>query len=133
MVNGGLCEELIDHIMPGKVLLDHAIDGAPVGQATQVAIVDKDIHLELAREMRIVIGRLLGVIAIHRIELQAASATPFYGLLEKLPFANRPQNQLVAILAQHLQGIDGKGYLLAYLRIFMGDDGAIEIDCDSHC
>lgn len=34
--------------MPGFFLADHAVDGAPVGEATKVAIVDEYIDFKLA-------------------------------------------------------------------------------------
>ena len=130
MAVGGLGEDLVDDIVPLMALLNHLIDGAPVGEATQITIVDEYLDLELAREMGIVIGGLLGIVTIDGIELEAALATPLDSLVEKLALANRPQNEPVTILTEHLQGIDGKGDLLANSRILMGNDSTVKIDCN---
>ena len=122
----------VDDIIPGVTLLDHAIDGAPIGQTTQIAIIDKHIDLKLARKVGIVIGGLLGIVAIDGIELQSTLTAPLYSLIEKLSLAYRPQDDAMTILAKHLQGIDGKGYLLAYLRVLMGYNSTVKIYCYKH-
>jgi len=131
--DGGLGEEVVNDIVPGVALLDHPIDGAPVGQATEVAVVDEHIDLELAGELGVVIGGLLGIIAIDGIELQATLAAPLDGFVQERPLTDGPQDQEVAVLAEQLQGVDGEGDLLADSGILMGDDGAVEVDCDGHC
>ena len=132
VVDGGLRNQLIDYIVPSVAMLNHTIDGAPVGEATQVAIVDKNVGFEFAREMGIIIGGFFGVVAINGIELEATLATIFYSLIEQMALTNRPQNDTMTILAQHLQGIDGERNLLAYLRVLMGYNCTVEIYCDQH-
>ena len=129
----GLGEEVVNDIVPGVALLDHPIDGAPVGKASEVAVVDEHIGLELAGEMGVVIGGLLGVVAVDGIELQATLAAPLDGFVQELALTDGPQDQEVAVLAEHLQGVDGEGDLLADGGVVMGDDGAVEVDCDSYC
>ena len=129
---GGLGEEVVDDIVPGVALLDHPIDGAPVGQASEVAVVDEQIGLGFAGEMGVVIGGLLGVVAVDGVELQAALAAPLDGVVQELALPDGPQDEEVAVLAQHLQGVDGEGELLADGGVLMGDDGAVEVDCDNH-
>ena len=90
VVDGGLRNQLIDYIVPGMAMLNHTIDGAPVGEATQVTIVDKHVGFEFARKVGIIIGSFFGIVAIHGIELEATLATPLYGIVEKLTLANRP-------------------------------------------
>lgn len=125
-----LRNDLVDDIVPLMLVLYHLIDGAPIGKTAQVAIIDKHIDLKLARKVGIVIGSLLRVVAIDGIELQSTLAAPLYSLIEKLSLAYRPQNDAMTILAKHLQGIDGKGYLLAYLWVLMGYNSTVEIYCD---
>ena len=36
---------IIDDIIPLMLVLYHLIDGAPIGQTTQIAIIDKHIYL----------------------------------------------------------------------------------------
>ena len=126
---GRMGDNLVDDIVPIVMILYHPVDGAPVGQATQVAVVDEHIDLELTREVGVVIGGLLGIVAIHCIELESSLATILYGFVEQLSFADGPEYQAVAILTKHLQGVDGEGDFLAYLRVFMGNYCTVEINC----
>ena len=126
---GRMGDNLVDDIVPIVMILYHPVDGAPVGQATQVAVVDEHIDLELTREVGVVIGGLLGIVAIHCIELESSLATILYGFVEQLSFADGPEYQAVAILTKHLKGVDGEGNLFAYLRVFMGNYCTVEINC----
>ena len=132
MAMGGLSENLVNDIIPLMAVLNHAIDSTPVGQATKVAIVDKHIDLEFAREMGIIIGGLFGIIAINGIELETALATPFDSIFQQFALTYRPHDDAMAILTKHLQGVDGEGDFLAYLWIFMGNYCTVEIYCDEH-
>ena len=127
---GGMGDNLVDDIVPIVMILYHPIDGAPVGQPTQVAVVDEHIDLELTREMGVVIGGLLGIVAVYRVKLQTSLATILYGFVEELSLADRPEYQAVAILTKHLKGVDGEGDLFAYLRVFMGNYCTVEINCN---
>ncbi len=88
MVVGGLGENLVDDIVPLVAMLNHAVDGAPIGQTANIAVVDKQIDLQLAREVGIVIGGLLGVVAIDGVELESTLATPIDCLIEQLALAD---------------------------------------------
>ena len=126
---GGLGDNLVDDIVPLVMILDHSVDGAPIRQAAQITVVDEHVDLELAREMGVVIGGLLGVVAIHCVKLQTTLATILYGFVEEFSLADRPENQTVAILAKHLKGVDGEGNLFAYPWVFMGNYCTVEINC----
>ena len=76
MTMGRLSNDLIDDIVPLVLILNHAINGTPIRQTTQITIIDKQVDLQLTREVGIVIGGLLGIIAIRGIELQSTLATP---------------------------------------------------------
>lgn len=118
MLQGTLCR-LVDDVIPLAVVLDHMVDGTPVGQSAQIAVVDEDIHLQFAREVRIVVPCLFGIVAIDSIELQSALPTPFDSLFQQFTLAHRPEDEPVSVLPKHLQRVYGKGYLLAYLWILM--------------
>ena len=68
-------------ILPGLVVGDHLVDGAPVGEATEVAVIDEDIGLELPGEVLIVTGIFLGIVTVDCPELNPAFPTPLDGLL----------------------------------------------------
>ena len=132
MAMGGLSENLVDDIIPLMAVLNHAIDSAPVGQAAKVAIVDKHIDLEFAREMGIIIGGLFGIIAINGIELETVLATPFDSIFQQFALTYRPHDDAMAILTKHLQGVNGEGDFLADFRIFVGYYRSVEIYCYCH-
>lgn len=67
--------------MPGFFLADHAVDGAPVGQATEVAVVDEDIDFEFATKVDVTFDILFGEVAVNRPELNSAITAPGYGLV----------------------------------------------------
>ena len=70
---------LVDEVAPLLATADHAIDGAPVGESTDVAVVDEEVGLQLAREVGIVVGGLFRVVTIGGIELYATLTAPFEG------------------------------------------------------
>ena len=81
-------EGFVDELMPLDAIMDHAVDGAPVGEASEVAVVDEEVDLELATEVVVVGEGLLGIVAIDGIELNASLPTPIDGLVEELAFAD---------------------------------------------
>ena len=131
VVERGL-DSLVDDIVPAMTAGDHLIDGAPVRKAAKAAIVDEEVGLELAGEAGIIVGGLFRIVAIDGIELEVALAAPLDGIVEKLTLTTGPQNEPVAILAEHLQSIDGEGYLLADIGILVLDYSAVEVNCDNH-
>ena len=122
----------MDLLLPGLVVGDHLVDGAPVGEATKVTVIDEDISLELTGEVLIMTGILLGIVTIHRPELNAAFPTPLDSFLQELTLTDTPEDQLVAIANKHLQRLNGKGFLLANSRIPMLYDRTIKIDSYYH-
>ena len=126
----GVGQDIVDDVVPLMVVLDHPVDGAPVGEASQVAVVDEEIDLQLAGEMGVVVGGLLGVVTVDGIELEAAFTAPVDGLIQQWSFSYGPEDQAMAILSEHLQGVDGEGDLLANGGVFMGKDCTVEIYCD---
>ena len=123
---GGLGYYFIDDIVPFVMIFYHLIYSTPVGKATQVTIVDEHIDLEFTREMWVIVSGFLGIVAVYGIELESSLATILYGFIEELSLADGPEYQAVAILTKHLQGVDGEGDFLAYLRIFMGNYCTVE-------
>ena len=131
-VVGGARVGFIEEMTPLLAMGDHAVDGAPVGESAYIAVVDEEVGLQLAGEVGIVVGGLLGVVAIGGVELDAALTTPLEGLVKKLALATGPEDQAMAILDEHLQGVDGEGAFLANLGVFIFDDGPVEINSYCH-
>ena len=125
---GGLVEEMVPLLLAG----DHPVDGAPVGQTTEVAVIDEHIGLQLAREVRIVVGGLLGVVAVGGIELHTALTAPLEGILQELALTAGPQHQTVVVLLQELQRLNGKGTFMAYLGVTVLNDRSVKVYCDNH-
>lgn len=123
---------VIEQVFVRKAGMDHAIDRAPVGQAAEVAIVDEEVGLEFAREMAIGLGRLLGVVAVDGIELQAALAAESDGLVEQFAFTNAPEDELVALVGELAQCLDGERQLAANGGITMFDNSAVKIYSNGH-
>ena len=122
----------VEEMTPLLAMGDHAVDGAPVGESAYIAVVDEEVGLQLAGEVGIVVGGLLGVVAIGGIELDAALTTPLEGLVKKLALATGPEDQAMAILDEHLEGLGGERTLLTDLRIAVLDDRPVKIYCYYH-
>ena len=119
---------LVDELLPLDTIMDHAVDGAPIGETTEVAVIDEDIDLQLATEVVVVGEGLLRIVTIDGIELDAAFTTPVDGLIEELAFADRPQDEFVTLGNEHAEGLDGEGDLGADLGVTVFDDRSVEIN-----
>ena len=118
--------------LPGLVGGNHLIDGTPVRQSAEVAVVNEHIRLEFSGEMVVLVFLLLRVVLVDGPELNPAGMTPVNRLLEQVAFPYTPQYQAVSVLDQHLQGIGGERDFVTDFRIFMFDDGPVEINCNCH-
>ena len=123
---------LVDEMTPLLTTGDHAVDSAPVGESTDITVVDEEVGLQLAGEMRIVVGGLLWIVTVGSIELHTALTTPLEGLLQELSFTTGPEHQTMTILYEHLQCLNSKRALLTNLRIFILDDRPVKIDSNYH-
>ena len=122
----------MDLVLPGLVVGDHLINGAPVGEAAEVAIVDEDVGFELAGEVLVVAGIFFGVVAVDGPELDAAVAAPLDGFVQEVALADAPEDELVVVTDQHLQCLDGEGFFFAYGGVTMFYDRSVEVDGDDH-
>ena len=114
-------------------VVDHLVDGAPVGEATEVAVVDEEVGAGLAAGIGAGLGVvLIGVVGVNGIEFEAALAAELDGLVKEFALADGPKDELVAFGLQFLEGCNGKGYLLAYLRILVFYNGSVKIYCYEH-
>ena len=110
---------------------NNPVHGSPVRKTTDIAVVDEDVHLQLAREVIVVICGLFGVIAVDSIELHSSLTTPFHGLVEQFVLTHTPQNQFVSFFDEEFERVGGEGKFLANLRVLVSDDSPVEIKCDS--
>ena len=108
----------------GEAVVNHLVDGAPVGKAAEVAVVDKDVGLDLAGEVAVTLGFFFGIITVYGVKLQAALTTKGYGFVEKLALTHAPQDDAVTFGGEFLQGLDGKGNFFPYLGVTVFDDGS---------
>ena len=131
-VVGGASVGFVDQMTPLLATGDHPIDGAPIGQATYVAVVDKQIGLQLACEVGIVVEGFLRVVAVDSIKLHAAFTTPLESRIQELTLTASPEDQTMTVGNEHLQRLSGEGALLADLRVFILNDRAVEINCNNH-
>ena len=81
--------------------------------------------------MGIVFGCLLRIVTVDGIELHSPLTTPFDSLIKEFALSDAPENQLVLISDEHLQGVYCKRSFHTYSGIFMGDNGTVKIYCDS--
>ena len=123
---------LIDQMAPLLASRYHTVDSTPIGQSAHIAIVDKEVGLQLAGEVGIIISGLLRIVAIGGIELNTTLATPLKGLVQELALTAGPEDEAMAIGNEHLQRLNGEGALLTYLGIFILDNRTVEIYCYNH-
>ena len=112
------------------MLVDDAVDLTPVRQSADVAVVDEIIHFQLTREVVTLVEVVVGVVGVDGVKRHAALATPLNRLIQQFPLTHRPQNELVVLSQEHAERLGGKRYLLANLRVFVFDDGSVEINCN---
>ena len=111
---------------------DHTVDGTPVGEAADIAVVDEDVGLELAGEVGIGVGGFFWVVAVGGVELDAAFAAPVEGCIEELALATGPEDEAVVVGDEHLEGVDGEGALGTDIGVAVFDDRAVKVDCNYH-
>ena len=114
-------------------VVDHLVDGAPVGEATEVAVVDEEVGTGLAAGIGTGLAVvLIGVVGVDGIEFEAALAAELDSLVKEFALADGPQDELVAFGLQFLQGCNGKGNLLANLRILVFYNSSVKIYSYEH-
>ncbi len=109
--------------------LNGVVDHAPVGEAAQVAVVDKKVGREFARCSGAI---LAGVVFVGRKEAEPPLGAIVQRFLKELSFAHRPQDEAVPFLLQADEGFDGKRDGFADGGVGMFYDGAVKIYCYNH-
>ena len=81
---------------PGPAVVDDLVDGAPVGEAADGAVVDEEVGVELAGADAGFVDFLAGVVAVDGEEFKPALCAEVYGFLQELAFAGGPEDEPVA-------------------------------------
>ena len=121
---------LVNQLVPLGTVMYHPVYRPPVGESSDVTVVDKEVNLQFAAEVVVVGERLFRIVAVDGIELYAAFTAPFHSLVEQFPLSYTPQDDLVTLCNEHSQGLHSKGFLLSDLRIAVLDNRPVEINCN---
>ena len=121
---------LIDEMTPLLATGDHTVDGAPVGETTEVPVIDEEIDTQFAGEVLVACDVFLGEVAVDCPELHAAIPTPLNGLVQKPALADGPENQLVSVADEHPEGLRGERDFRTYLGVTMLDNRTVKINCN---
>ena len=117
---------------PAPAVMNHLIDGTPVREAADGAVVDEEVGVELAGADAVLVDFLAWVVAVDGEEFEATFFTEVYGFLQEPAFAGGPEDEGVAFHLQLFKGWDGERDFLADVRITMFDDSTVEVYCDDH-
>ena len=83
------CFVLAHQVFIRKLLVYHFVNGSPVRQSAQVAVVDEEVCFQFARVV-IVLLFFFGVIAVDGIKIQSAFMAELYSLVQQATFAYTP-------------------------------------------
>ena len=81
---------------PGPAVADHFVDGAPVGEAADGAVVDEEVGVELAGVDGRCVDFFAGVVGVDGKEFEATLGTEIYGFLQEFAFTGGPEDEAVA-------------------------------------
>lgn len=112
---------------------DDMVDLAPVGQSTDITVINEQVGLDLPGEIIVVLcAVLLGIIAVHGPEVDATLMTPLDGLVKEFSLPAGPEDELVMMPLKHLQRLRGERTFLADLRISVLYYRSVKIYCYYH-
>ena len=77
-------------------MVDNLVDGAPVGEAADGAVVDEEVGVDLAGVDGGCIDFLAGVVGVDGEEFEAAFCAEVDGFLQELAFTGGPEDEPVA-------------------------------------
>ena len=98
---------------PAPAVMNHLVDGAPVREAADGAVIDEEVGVELPGADVVLVDFLAGVVAVDGEEFQAAFFTEVYGFLQEPAFTGGPEDERVSFRLYLLEGCDGEGEFLA--------------------
>ena len=107
------------------------INRTPIRKAAEVPVVNVQVG-DYLPPFGLLEHESFRIDAVDRIEDKPPLLAEIYGRLQQFAFPRSPQDDLVTVILQTLEGFYGKGLFLAYFRILVLDDGSVEIHSDSH-
>ena len=117
---------------PGPAVVDDFVDGAPVWEASDGAVVDEEVGVELAGADAGFVDFFAGVVAVDGKEFESAFFAEVNSFLEEAAFTGCPQDECVSFRLYLFEGCYGEGEFLADVWITVLYDGTVKIDCDDH-
>lgn len=81
---------------PGPAVADHFVDGTPVGEAADGAVVDEEVGVELAGVDGRCIDFFAGVVGVDGEEFEASLGAEVYGFLQEVAFTGGPEDETMA-------------------------------------
>ena len=76
--------------------MDDLVDGAPVGEAADGAVVDEEVGVELAGVDCGCIDFFAGVVGVDGEEFEASLGAEVYGFLQEVSFTGGPEDETMA-------------------------------------
>ena len=120
-------------LLEGFVLLDNLIDCWPIGESTNITVIDKDVGVEFARvSWYPLLVEEVGVLVVDRIEIDTSFLAPFDCILQKVTCPHGPQHHLITLRYQPAEYFGSVWPFLPYFGVLMLTNGTVEIYCDNH-
>ena len=117
---------------PAPAVMNYFVDGAPVGEAADGAVVDEEVGVELAGADAVFVDFFAWVVAVDGEEFEAAFFAEVNGFLQELAFTGGPEDERVSFRLYLFEGCYGKGEFLADVGITVLYDGTVKIYCNEH-
>ena len=119
-------------LLPAPAVMNHLVDGTPVGEAADGAVVDEEVGVELAGADAGFVHFLAGVVAVDCEEFESTGFAEVDGFLKELAFTCGPEDEPVAFFLEFSECGCGEGEFLADVGITVFYDGSVKIYCDEH-
>ena len=112
--------------------MDDLVDGAPVGEAAEGAVVDEEVSVEFAGTDAGLVHFFAGVVAVDGEEFESAFFAEVDGFLQERAFTGGPEDESVTFFLNFLERCYGEGDFLADVGITVLYDCTVEIYCYEH-
>ena len=119
-------------LSPRPAIMNDLVNGAPVGEAAEGAVVDEEVGVELAGADAVFVDFFAWVVAVDGEEFEAAFFAEVYGFLQELAFTGGPEDERVSFRLYLLEGCYGEGEFLADVGITVLYDRTVEVYCYEH-
>ena len=112
--------------------MDYLVDGTPVRETADCAVVDEEVCVELAGTDAGFVDFLAWVVAVDGEEFESTFFAEVDRFLEELAFTGSPEDESVPFLLKSFEGCYGEGKFLADVGVTVLNDGTVEIYCYKH-